>query len=355
MHAARIMICPLDWGLGHAARCVPVIRALKAAGAVPVIAADRGPLALLRKEFPSDEFIRFPGVTVRYPANGKHMAWSMLKQSPKLLLGIREETRFVERSVKELGIDAVISDNRFGAYANGIPSVYISHQVHIQTGNAFTDALARRRHARYMRRFDEVWIPDAEGPDNLSGKLSHGKHVPGHASYIGPLSRFTEIPAGEKRYDAALILSGPEPQRSLLEADFLTQTKAFPGLKFLLVRGTDEVLGSLPENVDQIPLTDHESIRRICGETRHLICRSGYTSIMELAVAGRSAHLIPTPGQTEQIYLAAYLDGKYGFRSVAQERFSLAEILPEEIVFQDCFSFVGKGAESAVERLMEWV
>lgn len=323
----RILVCPLDWGLGHAARCVPVIHALREAGAVPVVAADNGPLLLLLKEFPELEHIRFPGVAVSYPSSGGNMFLSMLRQSPKLLAGIRAEKKFVEQTVSRYDIQGVVSDNRFGAFSTKVPSAYITHQIHIQTGNPFTDALARMQHARYMKRFGTVWIPDVEGAENLSGKLSHGKNIPAQARYIGPLSRMTELPAAKKIYDAALVLSGPEPQRTLLEEKFLSQIQVFPDKKFLLIRGKNEPLAEAPANLTQIPLANHAAVARAYAESQHIICRSGYTGIMEMAATGRSAWLVPTPGQTEQEYLARHLKGKYGFNSVRQEQLDVQQIM----------------------------
>lgn len=353
MSAPRILVCPLDWGLGHAVRCVPVIRALREAGAIPVIAADNGPLELLQKEFPDAEFVRFPGVRITYPASGANMFWSMLRQSPALLAGIRREQQFIEKTVKNNTIQGVISDNRFGAYSQLVPSVYMTHQIHIQTGNGFTDALARMQHARYMKNYRQVWIPDHAGENNLSGKLSHGGHIPKHATYIGPLSRFTELPAKEKTYDVALVLSGPEPQRTLLENTFLRQIEAFPDKKFALVRGKNERLNITRTNLAQFPLADHAVIQNIYGRAAHVVCRSGYTGIMEMATAGRSAWLVPTPGQTEQEYLARYLDGKYGFKQVRQEHFSLADVLSDKEDIPKKISTDSNDLKTVVRRFLE--
>lgn len=330
MPAPRILICPLDWGLGHAARCVPIIHALRRAGAIPVMAADAAPLELLQKEFPDGEFLRFPGVTVSYPSSGANMFWSMLRQSPALLAGTRQEQRFVEKAVKEHNIQGLISDNRFGAYSRHLPSVYITHQIHIQTGNGFTDALARMQHARYMKNYHRVWIPDQKGEQNISGKLSHGKHIPKHATYIGLLSRFSAMPAGETKYDVAIILSGPEPQRSLLEDKFLRQLEAFPEKKFMLVRGKNDPLETTFPQLSVLPLATHADIQQVYASAVRVVCRSGYSSVMEMVSAGRSAWLVPTPGQTEQEYLARYLNGKYAFKQVRQEHFSLADVLASQ-------------------------
>lgn len=334
MNKPRILICPLDWGLGHAVRCVPIIRAIKKLGGIPIIAADNGPLALLKKEFPDDEFVIFPGVAVSYPDDGGNMLWSMIKQSPTLLQGIKNETAFIKKIIPELHIDAVISDNRFGAYSDQIPSIYITHQIHIQTGNMIPDALARKQHAQYMKKFQQVWIPDMEQESGLSGKLSHGNNIPKHARYIGLLSRFSELPKAERKYDISFILSGPEPQRSILEEIFIQQASSFPDKEFLLVRGKNELLQNIPTHIHQVTLADADMIQSAYASSENIVCRSGYTSIMEMVSVNRSAWLIPTPGQTEQEYLAGYVDGKFGFKSMLQKQMDLQKIFDENIDYQ---------------------
>lgn len=331
MNKPRILICPLDWGLGHAVRCVPIIRTIKKLGAIPVIAADNGPLRLLKKEFPEAEFVTFPGVSVSYPNDGGNMLWSMIKQSPALFQGIKDETTFIKHIIPALQIDAIISDNRFGAYSIEVPSVYITHQIHIQTGNTITDALARKQHAKYMKNFQQVWIPDITENDGISGKLSHGKNIPSHGKYIGLLSRFSTLDALEKKYDVACILSGPEPQRSLLEEIFIQQASLFPDKKFVLVSGNNESLKNIPAHIHQITLADAEMIRSIYASSENVVCRSGYTSIMEMVTVNRSAWLIPTPGQTEQEYLADYVDGKLGFKTMLQKHVDMQRIFDEKI------------------------
>lgn len=336
----RILVCPLDWGLGHAVRCIPIIRLIRQYGAVPVIAADAGPLELLQKEFPDAEFVRFPGATVTYPQTGQSMVWNMLRQGPNLLRHIEREKHFIQKTVPELRIQGVISDNRFGAFSRRVPSAYITHQVHIQTGNRVTDALARMQHASYMKHFTHVWIPDVEAGDNLSGKLSHGRHIPGQARYIGPLSRFSAMPpAEEPAYDVAMILSGPEPQRTILEMKLVAQTYRFPRKKFLLIRGKREALPNLPGHITQIPLAGHADILMAYARSEQVVCRSGYTGIMEMAGIGRSACLVPTPGQTEQEYLARYVNGRFGFTYRHQDELRLDDLsmaLPEAPpVFRD--------------------
>lgn len=330
MNKPRILICPLNWGLGHASRCIPVIRALLEAGAEPILAADEGPLDLLRTEFPQLEWLHFPGVSVRYPEPGESMVWSMLSQTPALLSGIKAETAFVKKLVNNYDIQAIVSDNRFGAYAKQVPSVYISHQILIKTGNALGDKMAFLQHRKYMQRYSRVWIPDTAGKPGLAGELSHGTKIPTHARYIGPLSRMKTLPNSEIKYDACLILSGPEPQRSVLESLFLEQIAGFPDKKFLLIRGKSEALGRDYPNLDCMGLAHQNEMEKALAESRRIICRSGYSGLMDLDALNRGACLIPTPGQTEQEYLAEQMKNKPGFICQSQNAFNLEQILTWE-------------------------
>ncbi len=323
----RILVCPLDWGLGHAVRCVPVIRELIDAGAQPVIAADAGPLHLLRQEFPNLAWIKFPGVPVRYPTHGRFMPLYMSLQTPRQLLGIAKESRFIKKAITNLNIQGIISDNRYGAFSDRIPSVFITHQLNIQTGFGPTDFLAKKLNRHFTSSFSEIWVPDFEGDQNLSGLLAHGNKPPENTTFIGPLSRFTELSEKTKIYDAALILSGPEPQRTRLENLFLNQVKEFPNLNFLLIRGIEGNPNDVTAHVEIIDLAGTGEIQHAYALSKKTICRSGYTSIMELYSIGLHAHLVPTPGQTEQEYLARYLSEKGIFTYSTQDQFNLRSIL----------------------------
>jgi hypothetical protein len=323
----RILVCPLDWGLGHAVRCVPVIRELINAGAEPVIAADAAPLGLLRQEFPDLSWIKFPGVPVRYPVYARFMPLYMALQSPSQLLGIANEKRFIKKAVEDLNIQGIISDNRYGAFSDLVPSIFITHQLNIQTGLSLTDFLVKKMNQKFTGSFSEIWVPDFEGDENLSGQLSHGDKTPENTRFIRPLSRFSKLPEKQKIYDAAMILSGPEPQRTRLENLFLDQVREFPDRDFLLIRGLQGKPKNLPAHVTVSELADSVGIQNAYASSKKIICRSGYTSVMELYSLGLHAHLIPTPGQTEQEYLARYLSEKDMFTYSKQNQFNLRTIL----------------------------
>lgn len=300
----RILIAPLDWGLGHATRCIPLIRMLRDSGSDLIIAADRQPYEMLKIEFPELRLIRLPGYELDYPASG-NMAWHMFRSTPRLLKGIKEENLTLKKIIKAEKIDIVISDNRYGLSNPDIKSVFITHQVFIKA--PFAQNILRRVNESFISNFSECWIPDIAGDHNLSGSLSHKPDSGKNYFFIGPLSRFSdEIRTVPQQYDFVMMLSGPEPQRTLLEHKLITQLK-HSSQKSLLIRGIPgksekSVQGSM-EIVSHLPSHQMEEVLR---SSPLIIGRSGYSSIMDAARLGKKCIFIPTPGQTEQEYLAHY-------------------------------------------------
>jgi predicted glycosyltransferase len=300
---SRILVAPLDWGLGHAARCVPVIQALLGRGAVPVLAADGGPLALLRAEFPQLEHTVLPGLEIRY-GRGASQAWSMARQFPAMLRSIRQEEALVARLVPQLRLDAVISDQRFGVRSASVPSVLMTHQVFPFTPVA--QRLLRAVNRRHIAHFDRCWIMDEQQAPGLAGELSHGSALPANARYIGALSRFAALDdhAPHTPRTVVAVVSGPEPQRTMFEEALLKQLTTLPG-RHLLVRGAPG--SNAARQLGPVEVVDHlnaNHLRNALLGAELVVSRSGYTTLMDLAVLGRSGLIVPTPGQPEQEHLA---------------------------------------------------
>jgi uncharacterized protein (TIGR00661 family) len=326
------LVCPLDWGLGHAARCVPIIRQLLTRGHKVIIAADHRPLSLLQTEFPSLEFIRLPGFTATYPDSG-WMALKMLAQTPRLIVSGIRENRQLNRIIRERKIDAVISDNRFGLFTRRARCIYITHQLWIKCppGLAWLEPLLHRLHRWLIAFYDECWIPDFPGEPNLSGDLSHRGKPPANAHFIGPLSRFqkTNAPTPDTvGYDLLAILSGPEPQRTLFERQVLAQAGRLAG-RVLIVQGKpDEKAARRQEaNVEIVPHLPTAEMQREMQSARVILARPGYSTIMDLTVLGKPAILVPTPGQTEQQYLADKFSKAGIYYSEPQSEFNLTNAL----------------------------
>ncbi|RYY71479.1 MAG: glycosyl transferase family 28 [Chitinophagaceae bacterium] len=304
----RVLISPLDWGLGHASRIITIVKLLQNYGVQVLIAADGTPAELLRKEFPAVEILALEGYGIRYSRNKKYFSYKLFAQFPAIYRAIRRENSWLKTAIQEHSIDAIISDNRFGFYHSRIPSVYITHQLNIKTGKKWMNKLAQKIHYKYINRFTECWVPDFETGITLAGELSHPDNFPTvPVKYLGPISRFKKQ-VGAITNDLLIILSGPEPQRSIWERDLLNQVKKLDR-NIVLVRG-------LPEALDEMPATsgltvyNHlpaATLEPLIKTSAMILCRSGYSSVMDLVATGNKALLVPTPGQAEQEYLATYL------------------------------------------------
>ncbi len=300
----RVLVCPLDWGLGHATRCVPVIRELLKQGASPVLAGSGSSGRVLQEAFPQLPFLGLPSYGIRYPSG--RMVWNMAGQMPRITRAIWKEHRQVAQWIRPYRIEAIISDHRYGCYNRYIPSVFITHQLHLIIPGAWLQRWTNRLHHHFIHRYNYCWIPDLVSEGNLGGRLSHPP-LTERDRYIGHLSRLEQTESN-KKYDILLLLSGPEPQRTRLERRLCEQARLLD-LNVLLVRGVTEEenkrwkTGSL-EIVNYLPAGD---LSRAVAASELIICRPGYSTLMDLLALGKKALLIPTPGQTEQEYLAQHL------------------------------------------------
>ena len=330
----NILICPLDWGLGHATRCVPVIQEFLNSGVNVIIAADKRPLAFLKKEFPSLTFITFQGYEITYPEKGI-MAVKMLFSLPRIFRGIRRERKFLQKIITEYNIDVVISDNRYGLWNKSVKCVFITHQLTVRISGwlKFLEYLTTILNKHFIKKYDECWVPDLQGRNNLSGELS-AKHKEFHnVHFVGLLSRFRnyqEINSDHNiKYDIIFILSGPEPQRTVFENIIFEQLKKNNHFKAIIVRGITESTEErqLSENIRIINHLETDKLAQAISESALVICRPGYSSIMDLVTLGKNAVFVPTPGQTEQEYLSKYFRSKIIFYSIRQKSFSLQKVI----------------------------
>ena len=300
-----ILIAPLNWGLGHATRCIPIIKALQENNYIPIIASDGIALELLQKEFPYIQTLKLPSYKIEYAKNGKNFKWKLLKNFPEMMKAIWKEEKKVRKWIKKYDIEGIISDNRLGVFSKKIPSVYLTHQLNVMTGNTtwFTSIL----HQHIIKKHNECWVPDMEGIPNLTGKLGHIEKPDFNLKYIGPLSRLhkKEMP---QQYDLMIILSGPEPQRGLLEEKLKVEILDYKG-NVVFIKGIvekDQKKEQL-ENVTYYNFMNSRQLEQTFNESEVVLCRSGYTTIMDLVKLEKKAFFIPTPGQYEQEYLAKKL------------------------------------------------
>jgi uncharacterized protein (TIGR00661 family) len=325
----RVLIAPLDWGLGHATRCIPIVRELQKRGCEIFLAGSGDSILLLTKEFPNLKWFTLPGYQPAYPVNGKYMPWKMGTQIPKFFRTISTEHEETERIIREHKIDFVISDNRYGCWSDQVPSVFITHQSNILMPKRFgwMSGMVRKMNTGYMEKFSECWIPDYPGDRSLAGKLAEFGDVKQSVviKHIGPLSRFENSGSQSETYDVLAIFSGPEPQRSLLEKAVYAQLKN-SGLNYFVVRGkvTNKPFNDDPRVVNYLNSADLEKL--ICL-SKVIIARSGYSTVMDMAALEKKVIFIPTPGQTEQEYLAMLMNEKKVAYSVSQDEFQLTEAL----------------------------
>ncbi len=326
----RILIVPLDWGLGHATRCIPIIYALIHAGAYVFLAGENNTEAILKKEFPLLPFLPLKGYNIRYSKNKKSFLLKLLSQLPAIKNTIQHEQKWLKKVVKEHKIDAVISDNRFGLYHAVIPTVYITHQLHIETGSTLLNKFAQQMHYHYINRFTECWVPDAAGEKNLAGKLSHPTQPPAVTiKYIGILSRFKKQEP-EIKTKLLVILSGPEPQRSIFEKIILDQLKKIEA-PVIFVRGLPaqkEIL-AVQKNIEMYNHMPANELSMHIQQAAMVLARAGYSTVMDLATLQQKAILVPTPGQAEQEYLAVCLKQQQLFYTCNQDNFNLKKALTE--------------------------
>lgn len=313
----RILVCPLDWGLGHATRCIPLIRALMARHEVVIGAGGLG-RRLLAEEFPDLETFDFPGYRVRYSRHAALLLPFLLLQAPFLFAGLAAERRRLARIVAEKKIDLVLSDGRYGCRHDSVPSILITHQIFLRIpGGAPARKILFALHARLLKKFREIWVPDFGEAPNLSGELGHGTHGLPRLIYIGPLSRFPRIggipPLPELPGPVIFAaVSGPEPQRTLFEVALRRELAGIEGTR-ILVRGLPR--GASPTapifQGGALNVFDHLDggwMETFFRGADLVIARSGYTTLMEMAALGTArAVLVPTPGQSEQEYLAEHL------------------------------------------------
>ena len=324
----KILIAPLNWGLGHATRCIPIINALIIEGFDPIIASDGSALKLLQKEFPKLSTVELPSYDITYSKKAKHFRLKLLKDFPRFLKTLKKEIRVTQQIIDKYSIDGIISDNRLGVYNKKVPSVYITHQLTVLSG--ITTCISTKIHKSFIKKFDICWIPDAESEPNLSGKLGHSKTCNFKTEYIGPLSRFRKTRC-DILNDILILLSGPEPQRTTLEEKLLLEFKNYHG-KVVFVRGIMEEKQTVQKmhNMTLYNFMTSSLLEKTINESGLIISRSGYTTIMDLAKLNKKAFFIPTPGQFEQEYLAKRLSNMKCVPSSSQDDFTLNKLYEVE-------------------------
>jgi len=314
----NILVCPLNWGLGHASRVVPIIFHLIEKGYDVILAADIDIINFLKCEFPNIKTLLLPSYKVRF-SKQKSQILIFLSLIPKILFHTVKEHFLLKKIISNHNIDIVISDNRYGIWNKNVQSILISHQSMLKLPRI----LKLFEYPIYffirllVSKFDKCWIPDYYNTRNISGDLSHKYPVFSNAEFIGPLSRFllsNENITTDNKIDILCVLSGPEPQRSIFESILLKQLSNV-NKKIVLVRGTNIKAEdySFKNNITVFDICNSNKLKELILSASVIICRSGYSSVMDLMALNKKAILVPTPGQTEQEYLAKHLQNQNWF------------------------------------------
>jgi uncharacterized protein (TIGR00661 family) len=320
----NILVAPLNWGLGHATRCIPIINELQKQGFNPIIASDGVALALLSKEFPHLKTLELPSYNIEYAKKGKNFKWKLLQNSPNTINAILSEKKLVKKWISEYDLEGIISDNRLGVHSKKVPSVFITHQIRVMSGK--TTWISSKIHQKLIKKYTECWVPDVEGFPNLSGKLGHVKKFDVNLKYIGVLSRLEKENLPEI-YDLMVILSGPEPQRTMLEEKLITELNDF-SKSVLFVKGKIEPEQKIEkkDNIVYYNFMTSTELQTAFNSSAKILCRSGYTTVMDLAKLEKKAFFIPTPGQFEQEYLAKMYHEINIVPTASQEDFVISDL-----------------------------
>ena len=320
----NILVAPLNWGLGHATRCILIIQELEKNGFNPIIASDGASLLLLKKEFPHLTALELPSYCIKYSKNPFFFKWKLILNSLKIGNAIRTEKKLVQKWVKEYSLRGIISDNRFGVHNKSIPCVYITHQLKVMSGS--TTWISSKIHQAFIKKFTECWIPDVKASLNLSGELGHLKKTNLNLKYIGLLSRMKKhnLPI---QYEIMVLLSGPEPQRSILEEKLLKKLEGY-NKKVVFIKGVVEAEQKIEQigNITIYNFMQTKQLEKTFNESEMVLSRSGYTTVMDLTKLEKKAFFIPTPGQFEQEYLASKYKFEGRIASSKQYRFKLEHL-----------------------------
>ena len=320
----RILVAPLNWGLGHATRCIPIINALINHNFEPIIASDGIALELLKKEFPKLTTVELPDYGITYAKKGKWFKLKLLKSTPKLAKAIKNEKVATKKIIEKFEIDGIISDNRLGVYSKKVPCVFITHQLTVLSGS--TTWISTKLHQKFINKFNECWVPDNAGIPNLTGKLGHVNAFDIPLKYLGPISRFQQKDLKSK-YKLMILISGPEPQRTMLEEKLLNELDGYQE-PVLFIKGLiqKEQIQETKDHLKIYNFMTSNQLETAINESELVVCRSGYTTIMDLAKLGKKAFFIPTPGQFEQEYLAELMEKQNLVPFCSQDDFTLDKL-----------------------------
>lgn len=349
----KTLITPLDWGLGHATRCVPVIRAMMDKGHEVFVASSGSALMLLKQEFPALQFFELSSYDPIYSSNG-WLVGKLLSQVFKFFNAINTEHRQIQHLINEYHFDLIISDHRYGCYSKNVKSIFITHQVNFLFSGFWKWGgwLVNRWHHTKMKNFHSVWVPDL-ADSFLSGELSKSNLE--MVTFIGPLSRFSvPVEDSKRKYDLLVLISGPEPQRTIFESLVKKQLEK-TAMRSLIVKGKPNGREELsPEaSITEANHLSAPQLQQTIEQSEFILCRSGYSTVMDLAnLKKKNVIFVPTPGQPEQEYLAWKFKSEGIAHSVEQRDLAIEKDMKLARGFKGfCFSSSNDLLIKVIEKL----
>lgn len=333
----RVFYGILDWGLGHTTRSIPLIRFLQELGFEVIIACNSTQQKVLAAELDNIRFLPLKGYDLAYGNSSWRTKLKIALQSIKILTNIKSENGWIRAQIALEKPDLIISDNRYGFRNASIPSILITHQLLVKTGlGGLADLIMKKFLRSQIKHFNSCWVPDTENAPGLASELSHPPfQLPCPVSYIGLVSRLERSTIDNSDGPVVVILSGPEPQRTVLEHRIMESLKATTR-PIVIIRGKPDG-GSLPLLPDNVEVYDHlpaAQLSVLVAKASYIISRSGYTTLMDMFKLGKKLIAIPTPGQAEQEYLGKILHQEKRLLCIDQQTFDFGTAIIQAEAFE---------------------
>lgn len=352
----RVLFGVCSWGLGHATRDLPLLRRMIKAGHTLTLVGIGRSLDLLKDELKDAcSYFTIPDSSSVYSERDFSVT-RFLSYFPIYMSEIVQEHSQIKKLIKREKYERIISDNRYGVYNKEIPSYLISHQLRfIAPGRVklFEMATEGFNYSFFKYNFSKFLVPDYK-EDPLSGDLSHNLKYfkEKRIEYLGVLSDLKKRETAED-IDYFISLSGPEPQRTILEKKIFEQAPLLKGKVVIALGKPEDPRDETANHLRVFGYLGRKRQEEIMNRSKLVITRPGYTTIMELSLLGKRALFIPTPGQTEQVYLAEYHKKRRNFYCVGQDKLNLTRDVEEAKKYPGLLHKIR--TDEAVDRFMKIV
>lgn len=335
----KVLFAVLNWGLGHATRSEPIISGLISRGQEVSIASSGLALSYLKLRFPALDFLYLPDNEVRYTQRGASIG--LLKRALIQKKLNSRQHKWTTALLKDQKFDLIISDNVYGVYHNAIPSILITHQL--KPLSPFLSRKIAKEIASWINRFEEVWIPDL-GEQGISGDMLQNSDVTIPKRFLGNISRF-KFHNTKKDIEKLAIISGPEPQAGIFQEIVMQKLRHHTGRNLI---ASSLKQPTIPGNVEYAALDKNQNLNELALRSDLIICRSGFTSLLDILKIGGNALIVPTPDQPEQEYLAQRMKDLGLMSSMNQKEFNRSDLIPETTSNIDNY-----WSESYLDEVME--